>query len=100
MTRAPRSSNALIVGIAARMRVSSVTLPPSSGTLKSTRTSARLPRSSSSRRSVIVFLFIRGLQADADVAQQIDAARGVAPLVVVPARDLEQRAVDDVRNLG
>ena len=42
-TRAPRSSSAWIVGSAARMRVSSVTRPLSSGTLKSTRTSARLP---------------------------------------------------------
>ena len=40
---------ALIVGMAARMRESSVTLPSASGTLKSTRTKTRLPATSASR---------------------------------------------------
>ena len=50
--RAPRSASSSSVGIAARMRVSSVMWPCSSrGTLKSTRTSARFPRSCSAERS-------------------------------------------------
>src|SRR6476646_3641778 len=98
-TRAPRSSRSSSVGIAARMRVSSVTcLSASRGTLKSTRTSARLPRSCSGARSRTVSLFM-ALELLADVLQQVDAARRVAPLVVVPAGDLEQRAVDHVRAL-
>src|SRR5215510_6967372 len=44
-----------IVGSAARMRVSSLTVPFSNGTLKSTRTRTRLPKTSRSRT---VFLFI------------------------------------------
>ena len=46
---APSSRSALIVGIAARMRESSTTLPSESGTLKSTRKRTRWPRASSSR---------------------------------------------------
>src|SRR3989304_3279088 len=38
-----------MVGIEARMRESSVTLPSASGTLKSTRTKTRLPVTSASR---------------------------------------------------
>ena len=45
-TVAPRSSNQLIVGSAARMRKSSVMTPFSIGTLKSVRTSTRLPATS------------------------------------------------------
>src|SRR5512146_3301736 len=85
------------------MRVSSETRPPSSGTLKSTRTSARLPRTSASDRSRMVFLFmlvVARSEARRDVPQQVDAAARVAPLVVVPARDLDQRAIDHVRALG
>src|SRR4051812_40861887 len=97
MTRAPLSSRYWIVGSAARMRVSSPTSPSLIGTLKSTRTSARFPRRSSARRSLMVFLFIASSgKASAHVAKQVDAARRIAPLVVVPAADLEQRAVDDV----
>ena len=43
MTRAPRARSASSVGSAPRMRVSSVILPPASGTLKSARTRTRLP---------------------------------------------------------
>src|SRR5438309_1502059 len=86
-----------MVGIAARMRVSSPTAPASSnGTLKSTRTSARRSRSWSSRRSRIVCLFTGGLQFRGDVLDEVHAARRIAPLVVVPSRHLEQRAVHDV----
>ena len=47
--RAPWASRARMVGRAARMRWSSVTLPSASGTLKSTRTKTRLPEASTSR---------------------------------------------------
>ena len=47
-TRAPCATSFSMVGSAARMRVSSVTTPSFTGTLKSTRMSARLPCASSS----------------------------------------------------
>ena len=53
MTRAPSSTSFWMVGSAARMRVSSVTAPSFTGTLKSTRTSTRLPRASSSSMVLI-----------------------------------------------
>src|ERR1039458_5048376 len=85
------------------MRVSSAMRSPSSGTLKSTRTSARLPRISEGSRSAIVLLLIGEAvppsEPRADVLQEIDAARGVAPLIVVPARDLHHRTVDHIRVL-
>src|SRR5206468_9518430 len=46
------------VGSMARSRVSSVTLAPSIGTLRSTRTSTRLPVSSSGRSSRVLKLFM------------------------------------------
>ena len=71
------SSSASIVGSAARIRVSSVTVPlSSSGTLKSTRTSARFPRTSASVRSRMVRLEIMAseLLADGSVADRRRAA--------------------------
>ena len=49
MTFAPWVRRWRIVGRAARIRESSVTLPSSRGTLKSTRTKTRLPATSTSR---------------------------------------------------
>ncbi len=49
MTLAPRLLSSSIVGSAALIRVSSSTSPPARGTLKSTRTSTRLPATSASR---------------------------------------------------
>ena len=49
MTLAPAWTSAMIVGIAARTRESSVTFPSASGTLKSTRTNTRWPATSASR---------------------------------------------------
>ncbi len=51
-TRAPASTSRVRVGSAARMRPSSVIVVPSSGTLRSARTSTRLPRSSPSESMV------------------------------------------------
>src|SRR5438128_1852461 len=91
MALPPASRMCRTVGRAARIRRSLVMFPAAScGTLKSTRTSTRLPRRSF--RSARVFLAIVLPLAD-HVAQQIDAAMGVAPLVVVPAHQLEEAAV-------
>src|SRR4051794_38381765 len=89
-TRAPASRSRWIVGTDARIRPSSVMVVPSSGTLRSLRTSTRLPRRfpRSSRVST------PRLQAGADVGDQVDEAVRVAPLVVVPADDLDLVATD------
>ena len=105
---APRSRSSSIVGSAARIRVSSATRPPSSGTLKSTRTSTRRPASSASRTLALgnppprasIVTVISGcsnpwrLSARSlleDLAGQLDAAVRVAPLVVVPGDRLDHR---------
>ena len=51
ITLAPLADSSLIVGAARSMRVASVTLPFFIGTLRSTRTSTRLPDTSRSRSS-------------------------------------------------
>src|SRR5688500_7274333 len=101
MGSAPLSRRQRGVGIDARILVSSVISHlSSSGTLRSARTSARLPRSSSSLRSRSVFFATRvALKAGADEAKHVHAARRVSPLVVVPSGDLHQRAVNDDRGL-
>src|ERR1051326_7249587 len=89
-----------MVGSDARMRVSSSTRPSARGTLKSTRTKTRLPCRSRSRiDSVIARLKPRAaLNALRDeLAQQVDAAVRVAPLVVVPGEDLHEVAVHHLR---
>lgn len=55
-TLAPASARALTVGSTARIRPSSVMVPPSSGTLRSARTKTRLPATPSVRSSSIVFI--------------------------------------------
>ena len=92
MTVAPRSSAYRIVGSEARMRVSSPIAPFLIGTLKSTRMKTRLPARSRSLMTVA-----QALQPLLDqVAQQVDAAARVAPLVVVPRQDLDEVAVHDL----
>src|SRR5215218_11023960 len=74
------------------MRVSSATRPSSRGTLRSARTRTLLPATSASRTD-------RGLRthwgADrrADLLGNVDEPAAVAPLVVVPADDLDHRPV-------
>src|ERR1700690_2058930 len=124
MTIAPWESSDLIVGSAATIRLSSVILPSSSGTLKSTRTKTRLPAASRSR---IVSLFIdtsslawpdvgtrgrsdlssrsgfrRWLEALGDELGEVGDAAAVAPLVVVPGKNLDEVAgpADDHRQRG
>src|SRR5688572_27439008 len=108
-TLAPPSSRWRIVGTAARTRESSLTLPSSMGTLKSTRTRTRLPAGSKSRT---VSLSISGgaarrlrgaalaeafAEALADVRHEIGDAAAVAPLVVIPGDDLDHPLADDHR---
>src|SRR5712671_300713 len=99
MTFAPWARRALIVGIAARIRESSVTLPSASGTLKSTRTKTRLPVASKSR--MVSLSTGSGVAGDGqprrDEADEVGDAAAVAPLVVVPADDLDHRPVQDHR---
>src|SRR5690242_271962 len=88
-----------MVGTLARIRPSSPILPSDSGTLRSERTSTRLPRTSPSESRVPIRS--EGL---ADVADEVDQPVGVAPLVDVPADDLHlvadhlgQSGVEDAR---
>src|ERR1700730_7234158 len=84
--RAPFSIASFSVGSVSRIRVSSVTTPSFSGTLKSTRRNTRLPRRS---RSLIVSLAIirnpqRNLKFCGHEFNQVAAAAGIAPFVVIP----------------
>src|SRR5215471_13305494 len=85
--RAPRERAFRIPGSEARMRVSSVSLPSWIGTLKSTRMKTRLPRKSSPDIFRTAML-LRGHQRDSHVEHAV----AEPPLVVVPGKDLHQRA--------
>src|SRR5436190_7609209 len=101
MTAAPPWSRAEIVGMAARIRESSVTLQSASGTLKSTRTKTRFPATSTSR---MVSLSIGGSGGDGqtggDEGDQVGDPAAIAPFVVVPGDHLDHRAAEDHRRLG
>src|SRR6185437_11527817 len=94
ITFAPPARSLRMVGNAASSRVSSLTLPSCSGTLKSTRTSARLPftstPSSVRKPSVTGIVLAQLAQRHGDVGHP----RGETPLVVVPAEHPHQPAVD------
>src|SRR5687768_3701090 len=85
--------SALRVGNEARTRPSSVMIPSRKGTLRSQRTMTRLP---SSDPSVSRVRRVMGLSLEAlgHVLGQVDETVGVAPLVVVPAGDLDEVAAD------
>src|SRR3954466_7227169 len=71
------------------MRVSSATCPSFSGTLKSTRTRTRLPFRSRSR--TLSFAMAPPLEhLRRHHLRQFRHAAGIAPLVVVPADELEE----------
>ena len=93
MTRAPASSSACSVGRLARIRPSSVIAPValSSGTFRSERTSTRRPRRPRRRSSSGSASSERRAPTSVD---EVDEAVGVAPLVVVPADDLDLVADD------
>src|SRR3954454_8591328 len=91
-----------MAGSAARMRASSVTWPFFRGTLKSTRRTTGMPRSTFRSRSV----FLPKVTPDAgtvvleDLLRQLCDAVRVAPLVVVPGDDLHEPALDHHRQRG
>src|SRR5829696_238109 len=87
------------------MRVSSATTPSRRGTLKSTRTSARLPRTSASvtdrfgmvrcsvrtrDQCVPLLVIVRGKPLLTDERDELGDATGVGPLVVVPGQHLDE----------
>src|SRR5690606_2638756 len=108
-TLAPASVSLRIVATDARILPSSVMRLPSSGTLRSHRTIALLPARSprlARVRNVIAPFFLRKVNAGGDgggppsserrrlealghVLCEVHEAVGVAPLVVVPARELD-----------
>src|SRR6188474_2503645 len=87
-----------MVGSDARMRASLVTLPCSTGTLRSSRIRTRFPRRSwSAMRSTFIPRSLRCLGPRDGGVQHAVAE---APLVVVPGTDLDQRAFTDARQRG
>src|SRR5437016_2903522 len=78
-------------GSEARMRVSSVILPASIGTLRSARMNTRLPRRSRS----VMRLKRTALRRVHQRHGGVEHAVGEAPLVVVPGADFHQRALAD-----
>src|SRR5512140_728420 len=101
MTFAPASTACLMVGIVRTMRSSSVILPSSSGTLKSTRMKTRFPSSGSSE--------IRRMPSSDTMSAsallrheegEIDHAIRESPLVVVPGEDLGKVVAEDLRLRG
>src|SRR5580704_10971035 len=83
---APRPRSLVIVGRLARIRPSSVILVPSSGVFRSARSSTVLPSTS---RSSIPRTAPPSAAAGQPGAHQVGEPVGVAPLVVVPADDLD-----------
>src|SRR3954447_23534749 len=92
-TIAPRSLSSSTVGSIARSRVSSVTLAPSIGTLRSTRTNTFLPVKSSGRSSSVLNLRLTSAEA-AHRRSCVDHAVRETPFIVVPADDAHQLALD------
>src|ERR1700751_6235489 len=97
----PFPASSSIVGTISSMRVESVTSPSCIGTVRSTRTSTRLPLTSASSRLRKVGMkasFKKTCQRrSAELAHRyrgVDHAIGEAPFVVVPRHDANQRAVD------
>src|SRR5579859_3712426 len=89
-SRPPFSIASFNVGSVSRMRVSSVTTPSLSGTLKSTRINTRFPRKS---KSLIVSLFM-SLEFARHQLDQIPATARIAPFVVVPSQHFHTLVAD------
>src|SRR6476469_6118399 len=90
-----------MVGRLSRIRVSSVTriLPPrtSVGTLKSTRTSTRFPRTSRSRTETLAIFCSRSCSCARSVNQHfhhLHASIAVAPLIIIPADHFYEAVAD------
>src|SRR4051794_31266727 len=106
--RAPASRSAVRVGRTARIRPSSLMTPGcslSKGTFRSARTSTRRPTTPSASRSSRGLILTGSTsrsrlhqrsQARTDQLDEVDQTVGVAPLVVVPADDLDL-VLDDLR---
>src|SRR5262249_9144507 len=100
MSRPPCCKTYRIEGSAASMRVSSVTVPSRSGTLKSTRINTRLPGKSRSEMESLFTILSQGLPHNE--LDQVAEPHAEAPFVVVPREDFQhpvpdrfcQRAVD------
>src|SRR5271165_1454610 len=92
ITLPPLAAMSRMVGAARAMRVTSATLPFSTGTLKSARRSTRLPSTStpSSVRSDGIGL---GLDHFSHRNRGIDHAIGETPFVIIPRHHAHQRAV-------
>ena len=91
-TIAPRSLSSAIVGTAARSLVSSLIAPSCIGTLKSTRTSTRLPVRSAGRSSRVLK---PGHSAQLGHRRRgVDHAVRKAPFIVVPADHADQLAFE------
>src|SRR5262249_44032453 len=96
-----------MVGRLSRIRVSSVTrtLPPrtSVGTLKSTRTSTRFPRTSRSRTESFAIIYSYCCSSSRSVSQhfhQLHAPIAVAPLIIVPADHFYETIAHHQRQLA
>src|SRR5208282_6066244 len=102
ITFPPLSAISVMVGATALMRVTSVTSPFCIGTLRSTRTSTRLPLTSASSRVRKAVMNALTTRTDAraksgELAHRhrgVDHAIGEAPFVVVPRHHPHQGAVD------
>ena len=99
ITRAPRArAHAWIVGSAARMRASLVTTPSFTGTLRSSRISTRLPRSSRSLIRRMAIWLVPALSAF-DQASVVSSIRFEKPhSLSYQEHTLTSRAVDDLRH--
>src|SRR5579862_1608586 len=84
-----------MVGATSSMRVTSVTLPSCIGTLRSTRTSTRLPFTSASSRLRKLMGGELALSSGELPHRygRVDHAVGEAPLVVIPRHHANERAV-------
>src|SRR5580698_7519843 len=91
ITLPPRSATSVMVGAFRSMRDTSATSPSCIGTLRSTRTSTRLPFTSASLRLRKLMALSSGEFPHRD--RGIDHAVGEPPLVVVPRHYANQRAV-------
>src|SRR4029077_15584223 len=98
ITLPPFAAISVMVGATRSMRVASVTLPFSIGTLRSTRTSTRLPATSaeSRGRNALMPAPARGSEQLPHRHGRIGHAVGKAPLVVVPRHDADKGAADDL----
>src|SRR5665213_4545183 len=97
ITLAPLSASSVIDGAVRSMRVASDTTPFSTGTLRSTRISTRLPFTSAWSRVLKALMSgpgsARSLKQLAHRHGGVGHAVGEAPLVVIPRHHAHQRAV-------